>query len=136
MIFRNSASTTGPNFDRPNRLKGRDDGIIRWGELLEKFRNVQERARRLQRSVGNNNAGGLMEDPFGLGSDFRTSNPVGVLEHKAPRDTGTTARTLSGPPIPAKDTPTQQVPQAKAKSSLGKQLGRFGGAVSGRVKRH
>lgn len=41
-------TATPANYDRPNRLKGRDDGI-RWTELLEKFRVVQEKARRIQR---------------------------------------------------------------------------------------
>ena len=36
-------------FDRPNRLKAREEGTIRWGELLEKFKSVQEKARRLHR---------------------------------------------------------------------------------------
>ena len=137
-LLRNNTSTTGPNFDRPNRLKGREDGIIRWGELLEKFRSVQERARRSQRTMAGT-TGDFMEDslPFGLGSDFRVSDNGGALEHRNPRDAaGTTARTAAGgPPVPAKDASVQPVPQTKAKSSLGKQLGRFGGAVSGRVKR-
>ncbi|MCJ1436482.1 hypothetical protein MMC27_005861 [Xylographa pallens] len=36
-------------FDRPNRLKTRDDSAIRWVELLEKFKSVQEKARRASR---------------------------------------------------------------------------------------
>jgi vacuole morphology and inheritance protein 14 len=136
-LLRNNTSTTGPNFDRPNRLKGREDGIIRWGELLEKFRSVQEHARRSQRTTSGY-TGDLMEDSlhFGLGSEFRVSDSGGVLEHKNLRDAGSTARTVAGgPPVPAKDASVQPVPPTKAKSSLGKQLGRFGGAVSGRVKR-
>ncbi|EPS33225.1 hypothetical protein PDE_08187 [Penicillium oxalicum 114-2] len=43
-----SASQTTPSFDRSSgtRLKSRDD--IRWTELLDKFKAVQERARRAQ----------------------------------------------------------------------------------------
>lgn len=37
-------------FDRPNRLKARDDGTIRWAELLEKFKSVQEKAKKLHKS--------------------------------------------------------------------------------------
>lgn len=33
-------------FDRPNRLKSREDPSIKWTELLEKFRSTQEKARR------------------------------------------------------------------------------------------
>ncbi|MCJ1462796.1 hypothetical protein MMC07_001399 [Pseudocyphellaria aurata] len=42
--------TPTPAFDRPNRLKAREDGAIKWGELLEKFKSVQEKARRAHRS--------------------------------------------------------------------------------------
>ena len=35
------------NFERPNRFKSREEGTIRWMDLLEKFRGVQERARKL-----------------------------------------------------------------------------------------
>lgn len=41
--------TPNPTFDRPNRLKAREDGAIKWGELLEKFKSVQEKARRAHR---------------------------------------------------------------------------------------
>ena len=37
-------------FDRPNRLKAREEGGIKWVELLEKFKSVQEKARRAQRA--------------------------------------------------------------------------------------
>lgn len=41
--------TPNATFDRPNRLKAREDGAIKWGELLEKFKSVQEKARRAHR---------------------------------------------------------------------------------------
>ncbi|KAJ8104776.1 hypothetical protein ONZ43_g7693 [Nemania bipapillata] len=58
---RPSVTTAGTSgYDRPNRLgKGREDGIIRWDQLLEKFRSVQERARRAQRLMG---GGGGFDD--------------------------------------------------------------------------
>jgi vacuole morphology and inheritance protein 14 len=39
-------------FERPtgNRLKTREDSSIRWVELLDKFKNVQEKAKRHQRT--------------------------------------------------------------------------------------
>lgn len=59
----NETRTTGSNtiapltFERASRLKPRDDGAnigqggpVKWTELLEKFRNVQDRARRASRS--------------------------------------------------------------------------------------
>lgn len=121
-----SSATTpsAPSFDRPNRLKGREEGIIRWSELLEKFRSVQERARRAQR------LGGDPDDrpPLGVG-DLRITETLEVAPPKAPPGGG------RAPPVPLKDTPAPAPPAAKAKSGLGRQFGRLGGAVAGRGKR-
>ncbi|EKV07210.1 Vacuole-associated enzyme activator complex component (Vac14), putative [Penicillium digitatum PHI26] len=47
-----STTQTVPSFDRSGtRLKTRDESSIRWVELLEKFKSVQERARRSQVST-------------------------------------------------------------------------------------
>lgn len=45
-----STTQTAPSYERPTgtRLKGREENSIRWGELLDKFKAVQERARRSQ----------------------------------------------------------------------------------------
>ncbi|KAF2436257.1 ARM repeat-containing protein [Tothia fuscella] len=48
-----STSSVTSSFERPNRLKSRDDAQnsgIKWVELLDKFRTVQERARRATRN--------------------------------------------------------------------------------------
>ena len=48
-------------FDRPNRLKAREDGAIRWAELFEKFRSVQDKAKRIHKlhnQVEDGNSGG------------------------------------------------------------------------------
>lgn len=53
LILPHSAAQTGPpQYDRPSgsRLKPRDENSIRWVELLDKFKFVQERARRAQAS--------------------------------------------------------------------------------------
>ncbi|KAF8866072.1 ARM repeat-containing protein [Acephala macrosclerotiorum] len=111
---RAAPSNAGPStFDRSSRLKGRDEGGIRWNELLEKFRSVQERARRAQRP------GGDFDD--GLG-EARVGDS---LDSRAFKDL---AR-LQGPPLPVKDTPPAAAAN-KSKSSLGK-FGRLGGAVAG-----
>lgn len=120
----NSTTPSATTFDRPNRLKGREEGIIRWGELLEKFRSVQERARRAQR------VGGELDDgPTLAMADLRLSDG---LELKIPKEG---ARLGAGPPVPLKDAPTPAAPVAKPRSGLGRQFGRLGGAVSGRGKR-
>lgn len=117
-----SSATTpsAASFDRPNRLKGREEGIIRWGELLEKFRSVQERARRAQRLGGNLDDGptlGVGDLRVTDGLDMPTAKPVG-----------------RAPPVPQKDAPAPVAPVAK-KSGLGRQFGRLGGAMPGRGKR-
>lgn len=110
----NATTPSATNFDRPNRLKGREDGIIRWGELLEKFRAVQERARRLQRP-----GSGDLDDSYGVG-ELRIADE--------PR------KEAARPAVPAKDPPTP-APPTKPRSGLGRQFGRLGGAVAGRGKR-
>lgn len=116
-------SNSGPSsFDRSSRLKGRDEGSIRWNELLEKFRIVQDRARRAAKR-----SGGDFDDGLGMMSDPRAGEG---LDSRAFKD----MTRLPGPPQSGKDTttaPTAAQPTAnKSKSSLGK-FGRLGGAVSG-----
>jgi vacuole morphology and inheritance protein 14 len=113
-------STTAPSsYDRPNRLKGRDEGI-RWAELLEKFRSVQEKARRGQRP-----GGGDLDDNLSFGSKATETADVKAFKDLA---------RLPGPPLPVKDSlPAPAAAQAqaqKSKTGLGK-FGRLGGAVSG-----
>lgn len=117
-------STAGPSsFDRSSRLKGRDEGGIRWNELLEKFRSVQERARRAQRQ------GSELDDGLGFGT-----GGMGMGDRGDGMGDAMAFRNLARPSVPVKDTPTPAVPAAqKNKSSLGK-FGRLGG-VSGRPKR-
>jgi len=108
---RATPSNAGPsNFDRSSRLKGRDEGGIRWNELLEKFRSVQEKARRSQQPGAN------LDDGF----DGRASEG---LDSGAFKDL---AR-LRGPPLPVKDTPVvpPPAPPHKSKSGLSK-FGRLG----------
>ncbi|CZR57420.1 probable enzyme activator VAC14 [Phialocephala subalpina] len=110
-------SNAGPSsFDRSSRLKGRDEGGIRWNELLEKFRSVQERARRAQRPGGDFDDG-LGEARVGDNLDARAFKELARLQ---------------GPPLPVKDTPPAAAAN-KSKSSLGK-FGRLG-VSGGRPKR-
>jgi vacuole morphology and inheritance protein 14 len=113
------ATAVPSSYDRPNRLKGRDEGI-RWAELLEKFRSVQEKARRAQRL-----GGGDFDDGLGFGS-----KAVEAAEVKAFKDLAL----LPGPTLPVKNSPpapaATQAQAQKSKSGLGK-FGRLGGAVSG-----
>ncbi|KAI0467271.1 vacuolar protein 14 C-terminal Fig4p binding-domain-containing protein [Xylaria cf. heliscus] len=115
-----AATPSTSSYDRPNRLgKGREDGIIRWDQLLEKFRSVQERARRAQRLMG----GGSFDDGPDF-SELRIGDGMGVKETARP--------TATGPPVPQKD-PTITAPPKR--TSLGRQFGRLGATVAGRGKR-
>jgi len=114
---RATPTTAGPSsFDRSSRLKGREEGGIKWNELLEKFKSVQDRARRAQRPGGDLDG---FDSRAGEGLDARAFRDLARLQ---------------GPPLPVKDTLAAPVgipaTQHKSKSSLGK-FGRLGGAVSG-----
>lgn len=112
--------SSGSNYDRTNRLKGREEGIIRWAELLEKFRSVQDRARRAQRPGG---VGDL--DDGGPSLDLRLGESLDAKPTKDARAGGPS----QPPPVPLKDAP----PQTKR---LGRPVfGRFGGAGGARAKR-
>ncbi|KAL8375750.1 hypothetical protein RB595_007054 [Gaeumannomyces hyphopodioides] len=115
--------SSGSNYDRSNRLKGREEGIIRWAELLEKFRSVQDRARRAQRPGG---VGDL--DDGGPGLDLRLGESLDAKPTKDARAGGP----IQPPPVPLKDAPAQ----AKPRAGLGRPVfGRFGGAGGARAKR-
>lgn len=117
-----ATSTINPNYDRPNRLKGREDGGIRWVELLEKFRSVQERARRVQR----------------LNLDGEDISAAGIADLRVGDDS---LEPKSSVRVPAAGvTPMMSVKEANStaplkKSGLGRQFGRLGGAVSGKNRR-
>ncbi|KAF2477995.1 ARM repeat-containing protein [Lindgomyces ingoldianus] len=109
------------SFERPNRLKAREDGGVKWVELLDKFKATQERARRSQRLAS-------------LGEDVRAS-PIQEKEKLSPPEVplknpnirpNSVASANRQPPTPA------QGQGHKSKSSLSN-LGRFG--VAGRKKK-
>lgn len=86
---------------------------------MEKFRSVQDKARRAQRL-----GGGLDEGPdFG---ELRISDSQGSKDPMRP---------MAGPPVPQKDSMPPPSAPAKKGSGLGRQFGRLGGAVSGRNKK-
>jgi vacuole morphology and inheritance protein 14 len=121
-----AAAATSSNYDRPNRLKGREDGAIRWVELLEKFRSVQDRARRSQRHSIE------IDDTFSAGvGEFRIGEASPDIKNRDGIRGGP-----PGPPVPLKDqVPAISSPPVK-KSGLGRQFGRLGGAVSGKTRRN
>ncbi|KAK2825771.1 hypothetical protein FQN49_007383 [Arthroderma sp. PD_2] len=44
-----AGSSNSVPFERSGRLKAREESVIRWVELLDKFKSVQERSRRSRR---------------------------------------------------------------------------------------
>ncbi|PHH67722.1 hypothetical protein CDD82_1178 [Ophiocordyceps australis] len=119
-----STSSGSSNFDRPNRLKGRDEGGIRWVELLDKFRSVQERARKTRRQMADGDDGASA----GM-SDLRMNEPGFGTGQKEGRGVVSVL-------APPKDS-TPVAPTAPAKrTGLGRQFGRLGGAVSGKSRRN
>ena len=108
-------------FDRPNRLKAREEGTIRWGELLEKFKSVQEKAKRLQRSQNRVDDGTPAPRPA-LDTDKEKALPDVPKQTLRPSSAGSATQKA----------PTSGGPLHKPKSSLGN-FGRLTGGV-GRQK--
>jgi vacuole morphology and inheritance protein 14 len=133
IVLTSCSAPTTPSvstFDRPNRLKSREDPGIKWSELLEKFKSVQEKARRSQQRPQR-----LTTLPNGLtlpDMDDDLESPTLNKETFAPAKEKATGR-LSGLGRPGSAasitrptaTPTQvQQGHQKSRSSLS-QLGRF-----------
>jgi len=125
----NPSTPAVPNFERPNRLKAREEGGIRWQELLEKFRATQEKARRVQRGAAG----------VGDSADTVANTAVQIAAQEKEKRTAVAAAESGTrvPPRPGsaqsngRPPPTPALGHAKAKSSLSN-LGRFTSGVGGR----
>jgi vacuole morphology and inheritance protein 14 len=127
--LRQKSSETGPpssqqgppvsSFERPNRLKAREDGGVKWTELLDKFKMMQERARRSQRmsSLGGEDMG---ISPI----QEKEKNPPEVPPKNPNLRPNSAASTTKIPPVP----PGGAGPKPRY-------LGRFAGGVAGRKKK-
>ncbi|KAJ5156292.1 Protein VAC14 [Penicillium capsulatum] len=62
---RSTAQTAPPSYDRPSgtRLKSREESTIRWTDLLDKFKSVQERARRAASQRHSLDATDVLQNP-------------------------------------------------------------------------
>lgn len=109
--------TPTTTFDRPNRLKAREDGVIKWVELLDKFRSVQDKARRAQRQHSQ------LED----GSDMSRLSADADKDKALPDVPKQSLRPSSATSTSQRITPPTG-PQHKPKSSLGN-FGRLTGGV-------
>ncbi|KAI9787716.1 MAG: hypothetical protein M1839_000247 [Geoglossum umbratile] len=123
---RTAPVASGSNYERPNRLKGREDGGIKWVELLEKFKSVQEKARRQQRQSL------LKDDMTAIGHlpDEKVSNLAEPASLNVQgRFSGSSSTVNTQTPVQPAANQVQ-----KSKSGLG-HLGRLSGAVGGRKTR-
>ena len=123
-------ATTSTSFDRPNRLKPREEGAIKWNELLEKFKSVQEKAKRANRMQGAGEEGTFtMMAPGSAGREIGAQKALPEVPKQSVGGRPTSADSAQRPgPAPV---PTPTAPVHKPKSSLG-HLGRFAGNVAGR----
>jgi vacuole morphology and inheritance protein 14 len=113
------------NFERTNRLKAREEGTVKWTELLDRFKATQERARRTQRMAS------LGEDLDIDDETDRRMGPPPVPPKNAALRPGSPANAMRPPSV----TPGQNAQQGhKPRSSLSN-LGRFAGGVAGRNKK-
>lgn len=112
--------TPTATFDRPsNRLKSREEGAIKWTELLEKFKSVQDKARKAHRLQSQTEDAPSI--PNATVENLKDKALPDVPSKQALRPLSAGSATQRMPPPPA--------PLHKPKSSLGN-LGRFG--VAGR----
>jgi vacuole morphology and inheritance protein 14 len=115
-------------YDRPNRLKIRDDsGTLRWVEMLDKFKSVQDKARRAQRPHDSSDlpnglgiGGGIGMTPF---EPMTREKTLPELPKGAIRPASAEGITNKPPPAPAQG--------HKSKSSLGN-FGRLAGGIGQR----
>jgi vacuole morphology and inheritance protein 14 len=123
-----SSAPQGPSasgFERPNRLKAKEEGSVKWAELLDRFKATQEKARRTQQHAT-------------MGEDV----PVGLetVQEKEPK--GPSAIPLKNPSLrpnsPAGAMRPPVTPAAaqgqKPRAGLGN-LGRLAGGVAGRNRK-
>lgn len=118
--FGSTPQTPTAPFDRSNRLKPREDGVIKWAELLEKFKTVQDKARRAHRLHDQDEDGSLAPNA-----------PIETLKDKALPDVPTQGLRPSSAGSITRGMPPPSGPLHKPKSSLG-HLGRLAGGVAGR----
>lgn len=124
-----SSAPQGPSasgFERPNRLKAREEGTVKWNELLDRFKATQEKARRTQQhaTFGEDSSIGL--DTV---QEKETKGPPAV----PPKNVGLRPNSpaMRPPVTPAAAAAAQG---HKPRSSLSN-LGRFAGGVAGRNRK-
>ena len=106
-------------YDRPNRLKTREDGSIKWVELLDKFKAVQEKARRAKTQTHVDDIGNIPSAVIEASKEKEL--PEVPKQQLRPESAGSGVQRPTPP----------SGPMHKPKSSLGK-FGRLTGGVGSR----
>jgi len=125
-------------FERANRLKPRDDGPVKWAELLDKFRTTQDRARR---SYGRPAADGDAEQRHAHDPLQRKMMPAAAADlqgrqQQQQQQQQQQGRTAGGGAAAAGNAAAQTQTGHRSKfstSSLG--MGRFASGVKARAKK-
>ncbi|KAL5118430.1 hypothetical protein ACEQ8H_003606 [Pleosporales sp. CAS-2024a] len=134
------SGTAGSNFaESRNRIGVRreDDGKVKWNELLDRFKQTQERARRSQRlaSLGEDMPAteerGVEKERMGAAAVQTKLPPGGGGGGGGAGRAGSPANAMRPPSVPPGV--QNQGPGHKPRSSLS--LGRFAGGVAGRKKK-
>jgi vacuole morphology and inheritance protein 14 len=128
-------------FERQNRLKSRDDGGIKWAELLEKFRSTQDRVRRVQLRQLNPHAEEEAQaeaEHLGKAAEVRgaTRRPQGLsvaIGGVRPNSAASFARLSRGEGASSPNFATGAGPSKVKTGGLG-HLGRLAGGVAGKGK--
>lgn len=105
-----SPATPSATFDRPNRLKAREESIIKWADLLDKFKTVQEKARRGQRVLQNR----LLDE----GDARQGADPTTVQDDIRSAGAGETTGRKDSKPL-LSDLPRQQALRPMSAGSVG-----------------
>ncbi|KAK7621205.1 vacuolar protein 14 C-terminal Fig4p binding-domain-containing protein, partial [Phyllosticta citricarpa] len=124
--FFSAPTPTTSSFERPNRLKSREEGGIKWVELLEKFKQVQERARRAKRDAVLGPAGTADVGDTVAAADRDKKLPPRPAQHR-PSSAGGARSSVSPEQVSGGTVKGHQ----KSKSSLS-QLGRFAARGAGK----
>ncbi|KAH6643895.1 vacuolar protein 14 C-terminal Fig4p binding-domain-containing protein [Boeremia exigua] len=126
-----SSAPQGPSasgFERPNRLKAREEGSVKWNELLDRFKATQEKARRTASHA-------TMGEDMPTGLDTVQEKESRIPPAVPPKHAGLRPNSPAGATRPPVTQAAANAAQGhKPRSSLSN-LGRFAGGVAGRNKK-
>ncbi|KAK3724348.1 hypothetical protein LTR37_000972 [Vermiconidia calcicola] len=136
--LRGAAGPSGPGgttassvstFERQNRLKSREEGAIRWNELLEKFKATQDRVRRNQQRQ----LGGIAHDDIDDSPRQEKKSPGLTMRTERPGSAQSFGRPPVTPVVPQQQQQGKELEKGHVRQRSGlSQLGRLTGVGAGR----